>query len=65
MQGGVPLQQGQAGQAPMQVTGEDALRAARAASGARVPTLSSPPMVTPNPFALGGTRLAPQGHPFR
>ena len=53
------------GQAPMQVTGEDALRRARAASGARVQMMSSPPMITPNPFALGGTRLASQGPPFR
>ena len=65
MQGGVPLQQGQTGPGPMHVSGEDALRTARAASGARVPQASSPPVMSVNPFALGGTRSAPTSRPFR
>ena len=64
MQGGQPLPSQQR-LAPMQVTGEEALRAARAASGARVPTQSSSPVTDQNPFAMGGTRLGPPGHPFR
>ena len=69
MQGGMPLQH-QQGQQPMMVSGEDALREARAASGARAPQvtrLSSapPPLMSVNPFALGGPRQGPRGLLFR
>ena len=58
MQGGAPM-----GQAPMQLSGDDALGAARAASASRaIPNVVS---LVPNPFALGRQRPGPQGLPFR
>ena len=61
MHGGAPLQQ--QGQQPMQVSGEDALRAARTAtsSARQPPDLPSQPLMAANPFSLGGTRRGPQG----
>ena len=64
MHGGAPVQQ--QGQQPMQVSGEDALRAARTATSSARQPLSSQPLMAANPFSLGGTtRRGPEGLPIR